>query len=140
MNDIVNIATKLSSVISELWSFQLAAIGILVSVATLLYASLSGKIEAKQISDTSKTLEAQNHSVGLGNAIEQLQKLNVAVVKQIRNFGILFACTTIFRYIPCCNMWLSLTYAIIIALSLYVSYATVRTLNGTFNYYRHEAE
>lgn len=139
MCDIVHVI-KLSCVISDLWSFQLAAIGILVSVATLLYASLSSQTEAKRISDTSKTLEAQNHSVGLGNAIEQLQKLNVAVVKQIRNFGILFACTTIFRYIPCCNIWLSVTYVIIIAMTLFVSYSTVRTLNGTFNYYRHEAE
>lgn len=139
MNDIINMAT-MYSVISDLWSFQLATIGILVSVATLLYASLSGKTEAKRISDTSKTLEAQNHSVGLGNAIEQLQKLNVAVVKQIRNFGILFACTTIFRYVPCCNILFSLTYFIIIALTLFVSYTTVRTLYGTFNYYRHEAE
>lgn len=140
MYDIVNIATKLSSVISDLWSFQLAAIGILVSVATLLYATLSGKTEAKQISDKSKSVEAQNHSVGLGNAIKQLQKLNVAVVKQIRSFGILFAFTTILRCVPCCNIWLSLTYAIIIALTLFVSYATVRTLYGAFNYYRHEAE
>ena len=140
MNDIINMATNLYSVISDLWSFQLATIGILVSVATLLYASLSGKTEAKRISDTSKTLEAQNHSVGLGNAIEQLQKLNVAVVKQIRNFGILFACTTIFRYVPCCNILFSLTYFIIVALTLFVSYTTIRTLYGTFNYYRHEAE
>ena len=132
--------TKLSCIIPDLWSFQLAVIGILVSVATLLYASLSGKTESKQVSDTSKTLEAQNHSVGLGNAIKQLQKLNVAVVKQIRNFGILFAFTTIFRYVPCCNIWLSITYVIILAFTLLISYNTVRTLYGTFNYYRHEAE
>lgn len=139
MCDIVNV-TKLSCVISDLWSFQLAAIGILVSVATLLYASLSGKTEAKHITDASKTLEAKNHSVGLGNAIKQLQKLNVAVVKQIRNFGILFACTTIFRYVTYCNLLLSVLFVILISVTLLVSYHTVKTLYGTFNYYRHEAE
>ena len=63
MCDIIYLLTKLSCVISDVWSFQLAAIGVLISVATLLYASLSGKNEAKKISDTSKTIEAQNHSV-----------------------------------------------------------------------------
>lgn len=139
MCDILNV-TKLSCVISDLWSFQLAAIGILVSVATLLYASLSSKTEAKQITDASKTLEAKNHSVGLGNAIKQLQKLNVAVVKQIRNFGILFVCTTIFRYVNYCHLLLSILFAILISVTLLVSYHTVKTLYETFNYYRHEAE
>ena len=140
MCDIIYLLTKLSCVISDVWSFQLAAIGVLISVATLLYASLSGKNEAKKISDTSKTIEAQNHSVGLGNAVNQLQELNIAVVKQIRNFGILFVCTTIFRYVPNCSIWLSVLNTIIIVSTLLVSYSTVRTLYGTFNYYRHETE
>lgn len=132
--------TKLSCIIPDLWSFQLAVIGILVSVATLLYASLSGKTEAKRISDTLTTFEAQNHSVGLGNAIEQLQKLIVSVVKQIRNFGILFVFTTISRLIPNCSILILIIYAILIALSLLASYSTIRTFYGSFNYYRHETE
>lgn len=140
MCDIVNMMAKLSCVISDLWSFQLAAIGILVSVATLLYASLSGKNESKEISDALTTFEAQNHSVGLGNAIKQLEKLNISVVKQIRNFGVLFVCTTILRYIPNSSIWISILYAILIAVTLLFSYNTVKAFYRTFNYYQHEAE
>lgn len=140
MCDIGNIAVKLPCAISDLWSFQLAAIGILVSVATLLYASLSGKKEAKQILDTSTTFEAKNHSVGLVNAIKQLQKLNISVVIQIRNFGVLFVCTTILRYVPDCGMWYGVISAIVIVATLFVSCITVNTLYGTFNYFRHDAE
>lgn len=86
--------------ISDVWSFHLAIMGILVSVITLLYASLSSKVEELNSIKTSKEYALMNRVTAINNSIKQLRKLNMRVKKGLLISFCIFVLTTIIKYLP----------------------------------------
>lgn len=88
--------------IGDLWSIHLAIIGILVSVVTLLYASLCSKVEELDGIKNSTDYVLMNRATAMRNSIIKLRKLNKhAMLGIIITFG-LFVLTTILKYLPDC--------------------------------------
>lgn len=89
-----------SILIGDLWSVHLAIMGILVSVITLLYTSLSSKVEEWKSIKKNKDYAQMQRSTALLNSIKTLRSLNRKVMWGLASTFILFIATTIFKYIP----------------------------------------
>jgi hypothetical protein len=98
-----------------MWSFHLAIMGILVSVMTLLCASLCGKVEELDSIKQSKVYALMNRSIAISNSIERLRKLNKQVMKGLIITLLLFILTTIIKYLPegCVIKWIAMFNAVI---------------------------
>ena len=87
-------------IIGDLWSVHLAIMGILVSVTTLLYASLSSKVEELDSIKNSKDYVLMNRVTAIKNSIAIFRKLNKQVMYGlIISFG-LFTFSSILKYLP----------------------------------------
>ncbi len=88
------------SVIGDLWSVHLAIMGILVSVTTLLFASLSSKAEELDSIKNSTDYGLMNRATAVKNSIAIFRKLNKrAMYGLIITFG-LFTLSSVLRYLP----------------------------------------
>ena len=116
--------------VNDLWSFQLAIMGILVSVMTLIYASLCSKVEEMKVLCKSEDYTAMNRTTALGNSIRSLRKLNLQVIKALVGAFVLFVFSTVLKY--CIFCWFLITdvvatlflfaFCIYIAFEIYSQY------------------
>lgn len=88
------------SLVNDLWSLHLAIMGILVSVLTLLYASLCGKVEELDSIKQSEEFILMNRATAVRNYINQLRSLNKQVMLGLIISFCLFVLTTIIKYLP----------------------------------------
>ena len=110
------------SLIGDIWNVHLAIIGILVSVMTLLYASLSGKVEELNNIKQSNEYALMNRATAMSNSIGQLRNLNNRVMKGLVIFFCLFVLTTIIKYLPkeCITMLIVVAFIAFITLGLII--------------------
>lgn len=86
--------------IGDLWSIHLAIMGILVSVITLLYASLCSKVEELDGIKNSTDFVLMNRATAIRNSIMKLRNLNKHAMCGIIITFCLFVLTTILKYLP----------------------------------------
>lgn len=119
--------------INDLWNIQMGVIGICVSVITLLYSSLSTKVEEVKSIKDSKEYSLMNKKTALENSINTLRKANKQVIIGLISFSILFVFSTILKYMSINILcWLiggdailtiiMLTYCIYLSYSIYSQY------------------
>lgn len=98
-----------TSLIGDLWSLHLAIMGILVSVLTLLYASLCGKVEELNNIKQSNDFVLMNRATAINNSVVRLRKLNKHVVIGLIISFCLFVLTTIIKYLleGCIIKWIA---------------------------------
>ena len=101
------------SIIGDLWSVHLAIMGILVSVTTLLFASLSSKAEELDSIKNSTDYVLMNRATAVKNSIATFRKLNKQVMYGlIITFG-LFTLSSALKYLP--NSCITNCVAIVVA-------------------------
>ena len=105
------------NITNDLWSLSVGMIGILVSVMTLLYASLSSKVEELTILKKSKEYVTMNRATAVESTVKALQRLNRQVIWLLAMSFVLFLLSTILKYFYVC--WL-LMIDMILALLLIV--------------------
>ena len=105
------------NITNDLWSLSVGMIGILVSVMTLLYASLSSKVEELTILKKSKEYVTMNRATAVERTVKALQRLNRQVIRLLVMSFVLFLLSTILKYFYVC--WL-LMIDMILALLLIV--------------------
>jgi len=105
------------NITNDLWSFSVGMIGILVSVMTLLYASLSSKVEELTVLKKSKEYITMNRATAVERTVKALQRLNRQVIRLLVMSFVLFLLSTVLKYFYVC--WL-LMLDMILALLLIV--------------------
>lgn len=110
-----------ASLVGDVWNIHLAIMGILVSVMTLLYASLSGKVEELNSIKQSEEYALMNRATAISNSIERLRNLNKRVMIGLVISFCLFVLTTIIKYLPegCITMWVA-AFIVFITLGLFI--------------------
>ncbi len=88
------------SFINDMWNFYLAIMGILVSMMTLLYASLCGKVEELNSIKQSEEYTLMNRTIVISNSIKRLRQLNKRVMIGLIITFCLLTLTTILKYLP----------------------------------------
>ena len=105
------------NITNDLWSLSVGMIGILVSVMTLLYASLSSKVEELTVLKKSKEYVTMNRATAVERTVKALQRLNRQVIWLLFMSFVLFLLSTVLKYFYVC--WL-LMLDMILALLLIV--------------------
>jgi len=105
------------NITNDLWSLSVGMIGILVSVMTLLYASLSSKVEELTVLKKSKEYITMNRATAVERTVKALQRLNRQVILLLVMSFVLFLLSTVLKYFYVC--WL-LMLDMILALLLIV--------------------
>ena len=105
------------NITNDLWNFSVGMIGILVSVMTLLYASLSSKVEELTVLKKSKEYITMNRATAVERTVKALQRLNRQVIRLLVMSFVLFLLSTVLKYFYVC--WL-LMLDMILALLLIV--------------------
>lgn len=103
------------NITNDLWSLSVGMIGILVSVMTLLYASLSSKVEELTVLKKSKEYVIMNRAMAVERTVKALQRLNRQVIKLLVMSFVLFLLSSVLKYFYVC--WL-LMLDVILALLL----------------------
>lgn len=126
-----------SSLIGDMWNFHLAIMGILVSIMTLLYASLCGKVEELNSIKQSKEYVLMTRATAISNSIKRLRKLNKQVIIGLIISLCLFILTTIIKYLPegCLIKWIAVFNAIITIVFLAFG---IKLANGIYSQYQKE--
>lgn len=127
----------LKTLISDMWYFHLAIMGIMVSIITLLYASLCGKVEELNSIKKSEEYFLMNRATAISNSIERLRKLNKQAMVGLVVFFCLFVLTTILKYLPqgCIAKWIVVINAIITIVFLFFC---AKTALGIYSQYQKE--
>ena len=101
---------KMPNVVADLWSIQLAIIGIAVSVMALLFASHVGKVEAHRHISKSKEINNELMSIILSNGINAYRQLNGKIVTIFIFSSLLFLYSCVVKYVDCKDvlLWLGL--------------------------------
>ena len=104
-----------TSLIGDVWNVHLVIMGILVSVMTLLYASLSSKVEELNSIKQSKEYVLMNRATAIRNSINRLRQLNKKVMIGLTFSFCLFVLTTIIKNLPegCIIKWITVFITII---------------------------
>lgn len=125
------------ALISDMWNFHLAIMGIMVSIITLLYASLCGKVEELNSIKKSEEYFLMNRSTAISNSIERLRKLNKQAMVGLVVFFCLFVLTTIIKYLPqgCITKWIVVINAIITIVFIFLG---AKTALGIYSQYQKE--
>ncbi len=125
------------ALISDMWNFHLAIMGIMVSIITLLYASLCGKVEELNSIKKSEEYFLMNRATAISNSIERLRKLNKQAMVGLVVFFCLFVLTTILKYLPqgCITKWIVVINAIITIVFLFLG---AKTALGIYSQYQKE--
>ena len=125
------------ALISDMWNFHLAIMGIMVSIITLLYASLCGKVEELNSIKKSEEYFLMNRATAISNSIERLRKLNKQAMVGLVVFFCLFVLTTILKYLPqgCITKWIVVINAIITIVFLFLG---TKTALGIYSQYQKE--
>ena len=105
------------NITNDLWNFSVGMIGILVSVMTLLYASLSSKVEELTVLKKSKEYITMNRATAVERTVKALQRLNRQGIRLLVMSFVLFLLSTVLKYFYVC--WL-LMLDMILALLLIV--------------------
>lgn len=93
--------SQMPDIVADLWSVQLAIIGIAVSVMTLLFASHVGKVETFRHICKSKDINNELMSIHLSNSMKTYQQLNSKIVAVFIISSILFLYSSVVKYISC---------------------------------------
>lgn len=88
-----------SSMNNDLWSIHLAIIGIMVSVMTLLYATLCSKVEEMKCIENSSDFTLMNRKTIVSNSIKALRLLNKKVMVVLIGTFVLFIISSFLKYI-----------------------------------------
>lgn len=97
---IVNWLTpQMPVILADLWSIQLAIIGIAVSVMALLFASHVGKVETHRHISKSKEINNELMSIYLTNGIKIYKQLNGKIVAVFIASCVLFLYSSVVKYI-----------------------------------------
>ena len=125
------------ALIDDMWNFHLAIMGIMVSIITLLYASLCGKVEELNSIKKSEEYFLMNRATAISNSIERLRKLNKQAMVGLVVFFCLFVLTTILKYLPqgCITKWIVVINAIITIVFLFLG---TKTALGIYSQYQKE--
>ena len=125
------------ALISDMWNFHLAIMGIMVSIITLLYASLCGKVEELNSIKKLEEYFLMNRATAISNSIERLRKLNKQAMVGLVVFFCLFVLTTILKYLPqgCITKWIVVINAIITIVFLFLG---AKTALGIYSQYQKE--
>ena len=96
------------NVLCDLWAFQLALVGILVSVMTLLFASIVSNVEAYNHTKNKKDINSQYLTTHLVNLKEIFKVLNKRIIFVFFCSLLLFVYSTIAKYCngDCLLFWL----------------------------------
>lgn len=98
-----------ASLIGDMWNVHLAFMGFLISMMTLLYTSLSGKVEELNSIKQSEEYTLMNRATAMHNSIERLRYLNKRVMIGLVISFCLFVLTTIIKYLSegCMSKWIA---------------------------------
>lgn len=117
-----------TSLIDDVWNIHLAFMGFLVSVITLLYASLSSKVEELNSIKKSKDYSLMNRVTAINNSIKQFRYLNKQVMKGLLISFCIFVLTTILKYLPegciikCIVILIAITTIVLIVFGFKLAY------------------
>jgi len=102
--------SQMPDIVADLWSIQLAIIGIAVSVMALLFASQVGKVETFHHIRKSKDINNELMSIYLSNGIRIYRQLNSKIVSVFITSCILFLYSSVVKYISCKTLvfWMGL--------------------------------
>jgi len=123
--------------IGDLWSIHLAIMGILISVITLLYATLCSKAEELEGIKNSTDYVLMNRATAVRNSIMKLRELNKHAVHGIIIAFCLFVFTTILKYLPDCCIINCLTVCDAISTIFLIAYG-LHLGYGVYSYYQKE--
>lgn len=98
------LTTQMPDIVADLWSIQLAVIGIAVSVMALLFASHVGKVEAHRHISKSKDINNELMSIYFSNGIKTYKQLNSKIVAVFITSCVLFLYSSVVKYISCETM------------------------------------
>lgn len=98
------LTTQMPDIVADLWSIQLAVIGIAVSVMALLFASHVGKVEAHRHISKSKDINNELMSIYFSNGIKTYKQLNSKIVVVFITSCVLFLYSSVVKYISCETM------------------------------------
>lgn len=100
ITSIVNwLTTQMPDIVADLWSIQLAIIGIAVSVMALLFASHVGKVETHSHISKSKEINNELMSIYLTNGIKTYKQLNGKIVTVFIVSCVLLLYSSVVKYI-----------------------------------------
>lgn len=112
------------NVINDFWSLHLGIMGILVSVMTLLYSSLSSKVEELKVLRVSEDYAIMNRATAVENSVKSLGKLNKQIAKILVFSFALFVVSTTLKY--CQIFWVVIGDVVatlmLLFLCIYVAY------------------
>ena len=124
------------SLIGDVWNVHLVVMGLLLSMTTLLYASLCGKVEESDALKTSKDFSLMSRKIAINNSISKLGDLNNGIKKNLISFFIQFIITTIVKYLPksclCRNCCIILVTIIAVISMLYVAIILIPTIYSQY--------
>ena len=87
-----------SLLINDMWSLHLGIIGILVSVITMIYATLSSKVEEMKAIKNNTDYVAMIHMLAVEKSINTLRRLNLKVMRILLLSFLLFLFSTILQF------------------------------------------
>lgn len=128
------------SLIGDMCNFHLAIVGILVSMMTLLYASLSSKVEELNSIKQSEEYALTIRSIAISNSIGRLRKLNKQVMIGLIISFCLFVLTTIIKYLldGCVIKWIAVFSTIIAIITIGLLAFGVKLAYGICSQYQKE--
>lgn len=89
-----------SDIINDLWSLHLSMIGVIVSVMTLIFSSLSSKVEElKAIENLAKSNDIWRPTT-ISNIISRYKKLNRKLKCILISTTFLFVISFVLKYLP----------------------------------------
>lgn len=92
---------QMADIVADLWSIQLAIIGIAVSVMALLFALHLGKAETYHHISKSKDINDELMSIYLSKGMKTYQQLNSKIVAIFIYSSFLFLYSSVVKYINC---------------------------------------
>lgn len=98
----------MANLLSDIWSFHLAIVGIAVSVFTLFFSSFISKSEEKKVLNRLKdeSIYIQNRNIYISNELEVIKEIVKRVAKVIGGSVFLFILSSISKHIDCCEKYL----------------------------------
>lgn len=125
-----------SSLNNDLWSIHLAIIGIMVSVMTLLYATLCSKVEELKCIKNSSDFTLMNRKTIVSNSIKALRLLNKKVMVVLIGASVLFVISSFLKYIECSYSEILISIVAVFTLLLILDIAIIAY--GVFVQYQKE--
>ena len=118
-------------IICDVWSLSLGLIGIYMSIITMVFATLSSKVEEKRAIENSQDYRVMNHGIAVENSINTLRRFNRKVMYALGSTFLLFLLSTAAKFFTTC--WL---IAICLMISLLLITCSIGLVYQLFSYYQ----